>query len=327
MGSPATTPTPGRVRVTPNLFGISFGFAGLGECWSTATEQSSVPTWPGNVAWLLTAVLWLVTVVAYGRNVIRGGRTRTELADVTFGPFVALLTIVPMMLGAALGEHARAAGVTVYLIALVCTILIGGWLSGQWILAETTLPQWHPGYFLPTVAGGLIASIGASSLGFHPLAQLMFGYGVICWLVLGSILLMRLFTAPALPTPLLPTMAIEVAPPVVAGAAWFGLNGGSADAVALGLAGYAMLMVLVQLRLIPAYRTVPFGPGWWSYSFSYAAAFAVGIRWLRVADVRGQAAWTWVLLAIVTAGIAFLTFRTIRALVRNDFLPRPVAIK
>jgi tellurite resistance protein len=214
------------------------------------------------------------------------------------------------------------AGSVVFLVGLILTLLLGGWLTGGWILQDMTLAQWHPGYFLPTVGGGLIASAGSASLGYDSLAMLMLGYGTVCWLVLGSILLLRLFTQPALPTPLLPTMAIELAPPVVAGNAWFAINGNRPDSVAFFLAGYGVLMLMVQLRLVPAYRQVPFGPGAWAYSFSYAAAVAVTIRWLAAAQVDQQLTLTYTLLAAITLAIGMLGLATIRSLARRSYLPR-----
>jgi tellurite resistance protein len=119
-------------------------------------------------------------------------------------------------------------------------------------------------------------------------------------------------------------MAIEVAPPAVAGSAWFAINGGRPDVVAFGLAGYTVLMVLVQLRLVPVYRTAPFGPAWWSFAFSYAAAVLLGIRWLAADHVTGQRPLTWLLLAVVTVGTGVLAVRTAVHLSRGTFLPRAV---
>lgn len=59
----------------------------------------------------------------------------------------------------------------------------------------------------------------------------MFGYAVICWLVLGSIILGRLLMRPLPPPPLLPTLAIEVAPAAVASLAYFALHGDRVDPV------------------------------------------------------------------------------------------------
>jgi tellurite resistance protein len=310
------------VRLTPNLFGIPFGLCGLAECWSLAHGLALAPAWPADSLWVLAAGVWLGILGAYLADVVAGGRLRTELADPTFGPFTALVAIVPMLLGLAVADHSRALGEAIFFVALALTVLIGAWLSGNWIVADMTLAQWHPGYFLPTVAGGLIGAEGSAALGHDALARLMFGYGMICWLVLGSVILLRLFTQPALPTPLIPTISIEVAPPVVAGAAWFQINGFQPDALALGLAGYAVLMVLVQVRLIPVYRRVPFGPGWWAFSFSYAAAIAVAIRWLAAEQVPLQRGLTYALLAVVTAGMGALVLTTVRHLMRGTFFPR-----
>jgi tellurite resistance protein len=309
-------------RLTPNLFGIPFGLSGLAQCWSLAHTLAVAPAWPADTLWVLAAGVWLGTLAAYLADVVAGGRVRTELADPTFGPFVALIAIVPMLVGLAVADCSRALGAAIFFIALASTVLIGAGLAATWIAADITLAQWHPGYFLPTVAGGLIAADGSAALGHDALAGLMFGYGMTCWLVLGSIILLRLFTQPALPVALTPTVAIEVAPPVVAGAAWFQINGFRPDALALGLAGYGVLMVLVQVWLIPVYRRVPFGPGWWSFSFSYAAVVAVAIRWLAVEGVPQQRGLTNALLAVVTAGMAALVLRTVHSLVRGTFFPR-----
>src|SRR5690348_5812212 len=97
-------------RVTPNVFGTSFGVCGLAQAWSTAHAVSGIPRWPADTLWIIGACLWLATLIWYATNVIRGGRLRTEVADPVFAPFTALIVIVPMLFGIALGAHARAAG-------------------------------------------------------------------------------------------------------------------------------------------------------------------------------------------------------------------------
>ena len=312
-----------RHRLPANLFAIPFGLAGLAQCWTVAADLGTAPGWPGGVLWVLCAAVWALVTAAWSVRVHRPADLARELADPTTGPFVAVSVIVPMMLGAALARPLPTAGHVVAYAALVLTLLGGGWLSGQWILSETTLAQWHPGYFLPTVGGGLIAAAVSAGFGDLALARVVFGYGVVCWIVLGSIILTRLFTQPPLPVPLRATLAIELAPPVVAGLAWFRINGGDVDPVALGLAGYALLMAMVQLRLVPLYRTLPFGPGWWAFSFPAAATGTYGLQWLSAEHAAGARAWTWVVLAVVTAGVGALAGRTAVALARDRFLPPP----
>jgi tellurite resistance protein len=320
--APSAVKAEGTVRLAPNLFGVAFGICGLAQCWAAGHAGANVPAWPADALWIAAAVTWVVTVVGYLVNATRLGRLREDFTDATFAPFLALGFIVPMLLGARLAAEARTAGVAIFTIALITTILFGGWISGQWIISDITLAQWHPGYLLPTVGGGLLAAAASATVGYRSLAGLMFGYGVICWFALGSIVLVRLFTQPALAAALVPTMAIELAPPVVAGSAWFTINGGRVDAVALGVSGYGMLMALVQVRLVPLYAKTPFAPSWWAFSFSYAAAFALGIRWLAAEATPHRDFWTDVLLAIVTLALAALAARTAVGVSRGTFFPR-----
>jgi tellurite resistance protein len=118
-------------------------------------------------------------------------------------------------------------------------------------------------------------------------------------------------------------MAIQMAPPVVAGTAWFAIDGGRVDGLALALAGYALLMAMVQVRLVPLFRTAPFGPGWWAFSFSYAAVFLDALHWLAVEHVDHATAWAWLLLAVVTTAVGALAVRTVAAVSHGRFLPVP----
>jgi len=309
-------------RLTPNLFGVAFGTAGLAQCWAVARDTVGAAEWPADVFWILSAALWLVTVPAYVRNVAVRGRLRSELPDQTMGPFTSLAVITPMPLGAALAGHARGAGEAVFFAGLALTALVGSWLTGVWIRADIPLVSWHPAYFLPTAAGGLVAAAGCAALGRPTAARVTLGYGLISWLILASIVLVRLFTQPMLPPPLLPTIAIEVAPPVVAGNAWFAINGGRLDLLAELLGGYAALMALVQVSMFTTYRKAPFGPGHWAFAFSYAAAFTNGVSWLAVEHVRHREPLTYVLLAVASCAWAALAARTVLGLVRGTLLPR-----
>lgn len=315
------------LRLTPNLVSVAFGLAGLALAWSTAHALVGAPYWPNQVLWALAGLVWLVTIIGYGVNVVRTNRLRTELGDRVYGPFVAVLFVVPMLLSVPLAEHAPTLGKVVYLVSLGLTVAIGGWLSGDWIAGDLKLAHWHPGYYLPTVAAGLVGAAAGASLGYHDLARLMFGYGVLCWLTTGPVILLRLFVESPLQKGLVPTLAILLAPPVVPGTAWFQLNGNRPDLVALLLAGFAILMVVVQFRFLPTYRRTPFSPGTWAYSFSYAAGVTVAVHWLAAEEVPYRRALTYVLLALLSVGIAALTVLTIRGLVRHTFLPRaPVAV-
>lgn len=314
-----------RRRITPNLLAISFGVAGLAQTWTIAGRLASAPAVISEFLWLVAGGVWLVTLCLYGRWVLAGSTLRRELADHTFGPFVAIGPIVGMLLAGGLEPHFRTSGLALYAVSLAAALALAGHLLAVWTLDDLPATQWHPGYFLPSVGAPFIAAAEAASFGYAGLARLLFGLGIVSWVLVGGILLHHLLGQQRLPTTLLPTMAILIAPPIVASNAWFAINGGRGDGVALGLAGYAVLMAIVQLGLIPTYRTVPFGPGWWSFSFPCAATTGNAIAWLAAEHVDSHHVLAYVLLATSTAFIGYLATRTARALVRRDFLPRATA--
>ena len=168
-----------------------------------------------------------------------------DLRDPVQAPFVTLPAITAMMLGAALASESFAAGRALVVIFLAVTIAAGGWLAGQWIVGDPGQEAVHPGYYLPTVAGGLVGAIMLSQVHLHALAVASFGLGIASWVLLSSVVLNRLITTKRLPGALQPTMAIEVAPPALAGIAWFALAGRGTNLIAYAIGGYAVLMAVV----------------------------------------------------------------------------------
>jgi tellurite resistance protein len=91
------------------------------------------------------------------------------------------------------------------------------------------------------------------------------------------------------------------------------------------LAGYGLLMVIAQVRLLPAYLRLSFTPGFWAFTFSWSAVAAAGMFWLGVAHPTGWRAESYVALALISAFIGAIAVRTVVALRRRQFLPSPIA--
>jgi tellurite resistance protein len=319
---PAKIQGRGALCLKANLFAVCFGLAGLSQAWTLLMRLVHGPAWPGNALWILTALVWLITVIGYLGNVAAQHRWRRELTDQTLGPFISLVFIVPILLSVPLAAQARGAGVVVFGCAATLTVIFGAWITGDWIARDGDIRRWHPGYYLPAAAGGLIAGGAGAALGFTTLSHVLFGLGVGSYLLLGSIIGQRLFVVPELPPALLPTIAIELAPPVVAADSWFAINGGRVDTTAAVISGFAVLMLLAQLRLIPMYRRAPFGPAYWAFSFPLAAAFTCGLHWLGAEHVPGATGLGYALVGLLSAGFLVLAARTIVALDAGTFFLR-----
>jgi hypothetical protein len=86
------------------------------------------------------------------------------------------------------------------------------------------------------------------------------------------------------------------------------------------LAGYAVLMVGVQIRLLPRFLALRFTPGFWAFTFSWAAA-TDALAWAAVRKPPGAAAYAVVILAVITAFVGYIAARTVVLAVRCQLLP------
>ena len=155
-------------RVPPNLFAIVLGVAGLSQAWHAAVPVLGTPQAVPDALSILDAALWLVLVGAY---LAQGPRIiLADLRDPAASPFVSVSALTAMILAAALAIDAPAAGRVLVVVFVAATIGIGGWLTGQWMTGGIELDSVHPGYLLPTAAGGLIGANAAAQVHLHGLA-------------------------------------------------------------------------------------------------------------------------------------------------------------
>lgn len=309
---------PGWRRFPPSLFAIPFGLAGLAEAWQAAGQTLPTPAAVPAALAVVAALAWVTLLACYCAQGTASGRA--DFRNKTFSPFMSLAPITGMLLAAVLSEYAPGAGRALVVVFLVATLVFGGLLTGEWIVARLDYDAAHPGYFLPTVAGGLVGAVCAAQVHLHGLAVASYGIGLLCWLLVGSTILNRLFFHAWLPSALVPTLAIELAPPAVAGIAYFALTGGRSDWPAQALAGYAVLMALVQVRLLPRFAALRFGPGFWAFTFSWAAAATCALDWIALRKPPGSTACAALVLALITAFIGYIAVRTVLLLLRGQLL-------
>jgi tellurite resistance protein len=313
----------GRLRqlpvIPPNFFGIAFGLAGLAEVWTLAAPTLGVSVVVGRVFAVVATSAWLILMVIYFSKGVE--RVHEDWRDPIFSPFLALVVIVPTLLAGELCSVTPSVGRILVAVLSSLAVTVGGWSTGQWIINDLYDECMHPGYLLPTATGGFVGSIAASEAHLRLLAEAWFGVGMISWLLVASIILNRLFIRPRLPPSLTPTLALEAGPPMVAGVAYHALHGGPIDTLAAALGGYAILMVLLQLRLASIYRSLSFTPAFWAFTFPAAAIGLDGIQWLQTTRPTGFTAYTALVLGFVTLVVAGIAARSVVALSRHQFFP------
>ncbi len=305
--------------IPPNFFGIAFGLAGLAEVWTLAAPTLGVTDVVGRALALVATAVWAILLVVYFSKGLK--RVREDWRNPIVSPFLALVVIVPTLLAGSLSIVDLPVGRVLVAVLSSIAIAVGGWSTGQWIINDLYDDCMHPGYLLPTATGGFAGSIAASDAQLHLLAAAWFGVGMVSWLLVASIILNRLFIRPRLSPALTPTLALEAGPPMVAGVAYHGLHHGPVDTFAAALGGYAILMVVLQLRLAPIYVRLPFSAAFWSFTFPTAAVGLDGVQWLQTTRPTGFTAYTAIVLGIVTSVVASIAYRSILALSRHQFFP------
>jgi tellurite resistance protein len=82
-----------------------------------------------------------------------------------------------------------------------------------------------------------------------------------------------------------------------------------------------VLMALAQVRLLPVYAKLRFSPGFWAFTFSYAAAVTYGLEWATRAQPPGATAYVGVGIVAITVFIAAIAVRTVVAAARGRLFP------
>lgn len=299
-------------RIPLNTLAIGFGLAGLAAVWTTAGRLLGAPAGIAQALWAVAAVAWVWLIVAHLRRGAKSSETlRAQLRHPAQGPIAALVPVVGMLLGADLHRFVPVAGEILVIISMVAAAAFAAWILAFWHAGNLTPEAFHGGYLLPTVAGGLIAATTSYTVGMPGVAVGAFAVGIFFWIVISTVLLARLAFFPPLPAALTPTCAILLAPPAVAGTAWFTINGEHADLISTALLGLLVLMALQQVALLPRYRKLPFTLGFWSFTFPLAAAAGYGVDWLAIAAFPGWQAVAWLLVALATVVIAAIGVRSL----------------
>ncbi|GAA0478830.1 hypothetical protein Ade02nite_40530 [Paractinoplanes deccanensis] len=295
-----------------NFFGIAFGLAGLAGTWTAASAADLAPAAVGDILWWAVLVVWLALVARY---IARA--SPSDLRHPILGPFAALVPTTGLLMGGRLAGTWLTGGRIVIAVMLVLATVFAGWFVAHLLNGGLDIDTLHAGYLLPTVAASLIAAQSSALAGWHAIAVGAFAVGILFWFLIGGILLGRFALRPALPGPLLPTMAIFSAPPAVAGNAWYAINGGTLDTIDLLLLGTMVPLLLVQLFLTPSYLREPFAHSFWALTFTIAASGTYTIRWLAAENVATSRALSWFVMAVVTFLIGVIAYKSSRLALRT----------
>lgn len=295
---------PGLAHLPLPLLAVPMGTGGVGLAWREASVLFGVPAFIGEAILLLTALAWVGLVALHGLRALRHTDAfMAELRHPVRGAFAAAPTIGMMILSGAAFPYAPGFAALLWSAAVLLHLLVAMLLLRRVIGGRGEAAMLVPPLLIPFV-GNILAPVFGPRMGFLDLSWMMFGVGLLLWLMIMPLLLHRLFAGPALPSPLKPTLAIFLAPPAVGALALVALTGTTQGPV-LMLAGVAVLIAAVLLSVAREMGAVPFGLGWWGCTFP-TAAFA-----LMMMVLGAPALLCWAALLLTTGLTGFVVWRSV----------------
>jgi tellurite resistance protein len=317
-----------RVPMVPaNFFGIVLGVIGLGNAWRLGHQAWGLPSAIGETFELTGSAVWLVLITLY---VAKWTFARSDAIKELDHPvqccFVGLIGVTAMLVAGAASRYSSAAATAILVVGATYTIAFGIWRTGSLWQGGRDLGHTTAVLYLPTVAGSFVAAAVLSALGHAAWGQLGFGAGMFSWIALESVLVHRLLTGDALPLGLRPTMGIQLAPPAVGAVSYLSVTQGAPDLFAHALIGYALLQMLVLLRLFPWIRKQPFGASYWGFSFGITALATAPLTMINRGESGPSALLAPFTFVLANAVIAVLSVGTLYLLLRGRLITGSAAM-
>jgi tellurite resistance protein len=315
-------------RVPASFFAMVLGLAGLGNAWRAAAPLWGLPAAIGEAVMAAAVATWLAVLVLYAAK--WGWAREAALAEWRHPVqccYAGLAPVATLLAAMAVRPYVEGLARALFVLGAATQVAFAAWRTGGlWSGGRDPLAT-TPVLYLPTVAGSFVLAATAAALGHETLGALSFGAGMFSWLALESVILHRLLVHEPLAASLLPTLGIQLAPPVVGCAAYLALTGGAPDRFALALLGYGLLLALVLVRLAPRLRAQPFAPSYWAFTFGVTALAVAPTRMAAhgAHDLAPLAAVLFVVANVVVGGVAA---GTLVLVARGHLLPpTPLTIR
>ena len=258
--------------IPASFFGMVLGLVGLGGNWRLATRLWGMSPVIGETIMAVAFVVWLLVSASY---TLKWCLHRDAAVEEATHPvqccFIGLAPATTALMAVVLAPHSHGLAMVALVVGGVGHVLFSIWRLGGMLQGGREVTTVTPVIYLPSVAGNFITAIAAGTLGYPSWGVLFFGAGVFAWLALESVIVNRLFHAQPLPLPLRPTLGIQLAPPVVAVAAWLANASGEPVLLVQATWGYGMFQFLLLARLIPWIAEQPFSPAYWAFTFGVTA--------------------------------------------------------
>ncbi|WP_309119341.1 hypothetical protein [Paenibacillus sp.] len=253
-----------------SYFAMTLGLAETGNALRLAGPSWELPLWCGELFEGAAVLSWGWWLLLYINKWISHRQTALqEWRDPVQSSFIALLPESMILIALVCDPYHAETARALFWVGSAANLIYAAYrVSSTWTLPRSG-SQITPSLLLPFSASVLVNALAAGLLGYETYGRMVFGVGVISWLILDSVLLQQLMNG-GLEVKVRNVMGIYMAPAAIALVAYQVLGGGSSDLVTLALAGYSLFQIVALLLSYRWLRKQAFAPGYWAYTFGVA---------------------------------------------------------
>ena len=320
----STSATPaashGRLEHMPvSMFSIVMGLAGTTIALEKAEHRWAWSGSPSAIMLAITATVFALISLAYlSKFILHRQHVVAEFNHPIRLSFFPAMSIGMLLLAiAAMGHYP---GISLYLWAVGATVqllftlaILSNWMHHEKFQVQHSNPAW----FIPIV-GNILVPIAGVPLGYQEVSWFYFSVGLMMWTPLLAVLFNRFFFHPMIPSKLLPTLFILIAPPAVGFISWVKLHGGAVDDTARLFYYFALFIFMLLLAQSRYFVTLAFALPWWAYTFPVAAlTIATSVMAEKVGGGFFAALFPLLLSALVLL-VSVISVRTVIAMMRGQ---------
>ena len=302
-----------RLKYFPiTLFASVMGLAGLSiVLLKMAHVLHFSVTWGVTLLYLVSAWFVVLNIVYAVKWIKYPEEVKVEFNHPVRMHFFPAYSICFLLFAIAfLSVNAAVSRVTWWIGAIIHLLLLLRTLY-SWFHKNYKLQSFNPAWFIPVV-GPILVPVAGVQVANPEISWFFFSVGIIYWIGLLSILLYRVIFHDPLPTKLVPTLFILIAPAAVGFIAYVKLTH-SLDPFSRILFYFGVFTVLMLITMVDKFTKVPFFISWWAYTFPLDAVTLATVLMYELTHFAFFKVLAGIFMAFTILIIVFVLIKTIQA--------------
>jgi len=304
------------ISVSPAYFGVGMGLGGLGSAWATIETLHWGPAYMAHGIFAIALIsVSLVTLMFAAKLIFHRSAAIEDFCDTNIANFFPGFTITLLLLSSWFDRLGVPISTTLWTFAALLHVALAVSILRIWVVHNVDITNTNPSMFVPIV--GLFVVPGTLPMeGSTTIALFCFAVALLFWLALLPVVLNRILFHGQLPTQVLPTLFILIAPPALAASAIVVLMGAFTPIADLFFFAGLFIALLIA-TMAKQFSSLTFQMSWWAFTFPSAALAGTALKRYTMATEPdfGAGIFAVGLLILATLIIGFVSWCTVRDLV------------